>query len=206
MKNYIKNSAKILYNYAIVLIVFVIFIYVVMSITKDNFWRWLPLYSFTLFLFAFFIIYSDMKSLAMKEKKPQYDLDPYPFKGLVYGLIGVIPIVLVVAVASLIHLENETAEHIKHVAIKTFLGPLYFFIKWINNAPIGYIISILLLPVMSMLGYLAGFYNINITNKLKKKKVVQEKAFTRSPWNPSNVSGKSSANKKKKVKKDQGKQ
>ena len=204
MKNYIKNSAKILYSYAMVLIVFVIFIYVFMSFTKDNFNNWLPVYSILLFLFAFFIIYADMKNLAIKEKKLQYELKPYPFKGLVYGLIGTIPIALPVAVAALIHLGDDTTERIKHLAINTFLGPMYFLIRWLNETPFGYMAAILLLPMIAMLGYLAGYFGIDITSKLRKKKVVLDKGFTKSPWNPSNASGKGKVKKKKKAKKVSG--
>jgi len=201
MKNYIKNGMKILFNYTIALVLFAIFIYVFMSLAKDNFNEWLPLYSILLFLITFLMIYTDMKSLAVKEKKPQYDLHPYPLKGLVYGMIGTIPIAVIVAVASLIRLENEVIEHVKHVAINTFLGPLYFLIRWLNEAPIGYITAILLLPLIALMGYLAGYYGINIMDKIKKKKPVIEKGFTKSPWNPSSTSGKGSGKKKKKVKK-----
>lgn len=205
MKNYIKNGAKILFNYAVVLIVFAIFIYPFMSFTKDSFNVWLPLYSILMFLFAFFIIYADMKSLAIKEKRPQYELNPYPLKGLVYGLIGVIPIALIVAVASLIRLENSVADHLKHVAINAFLGPMYFLIRWLNEAPVSYVAAILLLPLLSMLGYLAGYYNINIMGKLMRKKTVTtEKPFTKSPWNPTNASGTSTGKKKNKTKKPTG--
>lgn len=204
MKDMIKSSAKILYNYAMALIVFVIFIYVFMSLTKENFDKWLPLYSFLLFLFTFLIIYSDMKGLAIKEKRPQYEMNPYPLKGLVYGLIGSIPIALLVAVAAIIRFSDDTVERIKHLAINTFLGPMYFLIRGLDETPIGYIAAILMLPLIAMLGYLAGYHGINITDKIKKKKAVQEKGFTKSPWNPTNASVKGAGKKKKKVKKTSG--
>ena len=126
-----------------------------------------------------------MKSIAIKEKKPQYNLNPYPLKGLVYGLIGAMPIALIVAVASLISLKGEVALRLREVAINTFLGPLYFLIRWLDESPIGYASAILLLPLIATLGYLAGYYGINITEKIFKKKPVPEKGFTKSPWNPS---------------------
>ncbi len=205
MKNVIRNSAKILYSYTMVLIMFGIFIYPFISIAKDSFSKWLPLYSILIFLFAFFIIYTDMKNLAVKEKRPQYGLNPYPLKGLVYGLIGSIPVALPVAVAALIYLGNDTAERIKHVAINAFLGPTYFLIKWLNETLIGYISAILLLPLIAMLGYLAGYYGINLMDKLRSKKIGgTEKVFEKSPWNPSNVSDRSTGKKKKKVKTPSG--
>lgn len=200
MKDYVRNGAKVLFNYAMVLVVFVIFIYVLMSVTKESFNEWIPIYSILLFLFAFLIIYADMKKLAVKEKRPQYELHPYPLKGLIYGLIGIIPIALPVAAAALINLGSDIAERIKHLAINTFLGPMYFLIRWLNETPLGYAAAILLLPLIAMLGYLAGYYSINIMDKLRKKKVVPEKGFTKSPWNPSNTSGKGTGKKKSKVK------
>ncbi len=198
MKTYIKNSAKILYNYAMALLVFVIFIYPFMGITKDAFNTWLPVYSIVLFLFAFFLIYSDMKELAKKEKRPQYEYTHYPLKGFVYGLIGIIPIMVITAIFTFIHFDTTVAERIKHVAVNTFLGPLYFMIRWMNEAIPAYFVSILAIPVISLLGYLAGHYGVDIMKKLfKKKEPVQQKPFTKSPWNPTINQGKLKKKKKK---------
>ena len=202
MKEYIKNGSKVLFDYVTSLILFVVFLYVFMSLAKDNFGVLLPYYSLLLFLFAFFVIYNDMKRLALKEKKPQYELHPYPLKGLVYGLLGIVPIALPVAVAALIPLGNEASERIKELAINTFLGPVFFMAKWFDESVLGYIAAILLIPLISTLGYLAGYYGIEIMGKLKKKKALPEKGFAKSPWNPSNIPDKASAKKKKHVKKN----
>lgn len=204
MKNYIRNGWKVLFNYLITLVIFVIFIYVFMSITQDQFNKWLPLYCILLFIFLFILLYTDMKGLAVKEKKPQYDLHPYPLKGLVYGAVGTVPIAVIAAVASLIRLQDAVIQHIKHVAINTFLGPMYFLIRWLDETPAGYVLAVLLLPVIAMLGYLAGYYGLNIMDRIKKKKPEQEKKFTKSPWNPSNANGKGIGKKKNKVKKPSG--
>ena len=200
MRDYVRNGLKVLYNYIIVLVIYVIFIYVFLSITQDKFNDWLPLYCILLFIFLFFLLYTDMKALAVKEKRPQYDLHPYPLKGLVYGALGTLPVAVVVAVASLIRLQNDIIQHMKHVAINVFLGPMYFVIRWLHESPAGYAAAILLLPVIAMLGYLAGYYGFNIMDKVKKKKPEPEKKFTKSPWNPSNASGKGTGKRKKKEK------
>ena len=187
MKNYyIRNGAKILFDYVMALVVFLIFIYVFISITKDNFGRYLPLYSILIFLLLFLIVFSDMKAIAIKEKKPQNEMNPYPLKGLAYGLIGAVPIALIVGVVSMISFGKQY-DLIKHLGINSLLGPMFFLIKWLGESTAGYAAGILLLPLIAMLGYLAGHYGINIMSKLKKKKVIAEKGFTKSPWNPSNV-------------------
>lgn len=204
MKNYVKNGWKVLFNYIITLVIFVIFIYVFMSITQDQFNKWLPLYCIFTFIIFFFLLYTDMQGLAAKEKRPQYDLHPYPLKGLVYGALGAAPIAVITAVASLISLQDDIAQHIKHVIINTLLGPMYFLIRWLDESPAGYIAAVLLIPVIAMLGYLAGYYGFNIMDKIKKKKPEPVKKFTKSPWNPTNTNAKGTGKKKKKTEKPSG--
>lgn len=198
MKDYIKNGAKVLYNYALTLIVFAIFIYIVISAAGSNFGNYLPFYSLLLFLLAFFIVYSDMKRLAAKEKKPQYDLKPYPLKGLVYGLIGFIPVALLEIVSVFLVFDAEFANNIKRIALNSLMGPLFFIIKLFGKEPLGYVLATLAVPVVSMLGYLAGYYNFDIIKRIKKEdKKLAPKGFEKSPWNPSNRTGVARSGKKK---------
>jgi len=196
MKEYFRNCAKVLFNYLSSLIIFVVFLYVFLSLTKERFGEFLPYYSLFVFLLTYFMIYGEMKRLAIKEKKPQYNLHPYPLKGLLYGLMGIVPVALPVAVAALINLGDPIAERIKHLAINTILGPVYFLIKWMNESVLGYAAAILIIPLISALGYLAGYFGIEIMSKIIKKKAPPEKGFTKSPWNPSNVPSKTSKKKK----------
>lgn len=199
MKQYIKSGARILYNYSMTLIFFVMFMYPFMSVTGDKFNAWLPAYCLIGFAFIAFLTYTDMKELAVKEKKPQYELDPRPWKGLVMGLLGFIPVALVVSVLSLLRFETEFAERLKHLAINGILGPVYFVVRLFNESIIGYIAAILLIPAVAAIGYLMGFYGIDIMKKIRKKKPIQEKAFTKSPWNPSVNESKPKKKKKKKT-------
>jgi hypothetical protein len=206
MKNYLKTGGRVLFDYAMSLVVFVIFVYVFMSVTKDNFGKWLPLYCALIFLFLFYILYNEMKTLGIKEKKPQYELNPYPLKGLVYGAIGMVPVALIAGILALLNFEDKYVDRIIHLAINTLLGPMYFVIRWFHEAVVGYAAAILLVPVLTMLGYLAGYHGIQITEKLKKKKVVEQKAFKKSPWNPTSGSVKKTGKKKDGSKKASGRE
>lgn len=197
MKQYMKTGGKILYDYAMSLIIFVVFLYPFIGLAGENLYTWLPLYCIIIFIFTFILIYSDMKALAIKEKKPQYELNPYPLKGLVYGLVGIIPVVIVAVVLSLLRFDNVTMDRLRHLAINTLLGPMYFIIGWMKESLIGYAAAILVIPILAMLGYLAGYFGIHIMKIVfKKKNVVQEKGFTKSPWNP--TAGQKNTKKKKK--------
>lgn len=188
MKNHIKGGVKVFTGYAISLLVFVIFIYVFLGITRDSFYTWLPLYSFLMFLLMFAIIYSDLKRLAIKEKRPQYNLNPYPLKGFVLGVIGFLPIILIELIYPLVQLEGEVLNNIKHKVLNTFMGPLYFIIRIGKSTTVSYAVASLVVPVISMLAYLAGYYGFELRsylNKLSKKEPTDTKPkFTKSPWNP----------------------
>jgi H+/Cl- antiporter ClcA len=87
----------------------------------------------------------------------------------------------------------------RHLFVNTLLGPLYFLFGAMNESVVGYILSLLMLPFIAMLGYLAGFYGISIIGKVFwKKEAEQERTFTKSPWNPTNNAKKGSVKKKKK--------
>lgn len=199
--NYIKNGLKVLVGYCISLIVFGVFIYVFLSLAKDNTNTLLPYYSLLMFLLVFAIIYSDMKKLAEKEKKPQYDLEPHPMKGLLYGFIGFSPIILIEIISVVMVFENQFADRIKHLAVNTLMGPLYFIIKAGNESPMGYISASLIVPLIAFLGYLAGYYGVNITKLVKKsdKNKPAQAGFTKSPWNPTNKVSSAPIKKKKKT-------
>lgn len=196
----VKNGLKVLFGYCISLLVFGIFIYVFISLAKDNTGPLLPYYSLLFFLMAFSIIYTDMKKLAEKEKKPQYDLHPYPIKGLVYGLIGFAPIMLLEIISVFIVFEDQFAGRIKELAVNTLMGPLFFIIKAAGEHPIGYILASLTVPLIAMLGYLAGFYGFHITKAMKKEdpNKSSQPVFKKSPWNPTNKASATPVKKKKK--------
>lgn len=198
MKDFIKSSAKVLVDYLISLLIFVVFIYVFISIAGDKHYNtYLPFYCMFIFIMAVFIVYSDMKRLAEKEKKPQYDLHPYPAKGFIYGLVGFSPIILLEIVSVILVLENSFAERIKHLLINTLMGSTYFIIRFAGEAVWGYVLASLAIPVIAFLGYLAGHYGFEIKGK-KKQRIAEERAtFTKSPWNPTNKANKSNNGKKK---------
>jgi hypothetical protein len=199
MKQYIKCGARILYDYIISLIVFVVLLYPFIGLTGDRLYIWLPLYSFVMFLLAFCLIYMEMKDQGIKEGKPQNKMNPYPLKGLVYGLFSIIPLLVVFTVVSAIPIEDPVMNNLRHVAINAFLGPLYFFFKWFDESVTGYIASIMLIPVISMLGYLAGYYGFHLKSRIfGKKEIAKEPEFKKSPWNPTLNQGKKPGTKKKK--------
>ena len=158
MKNYIKSGLRVFVDYVISLVVFVIFLYMFLAITKDNYSKWIPLYSFLNFLLLYAMLYSDLRKLAVKEKRPQYNLNPYPVKGLVLGLIGFLPLIVIQLIYPLIVFNDPVANRIKELVLKTLMGPVYFMVRLAGGTTVGYVVASLLVPLVSMFAYMAGFY------------------------------------------------
>ncbi len=170
MKNIIKSSLKVLADYFVSLVIFVIFLYTFFVITKENYSRWIPLYSGINFVLMTSIMYTDLKKLAVKEKRPQYNLNPHPLKGLVLGIIGFLPVIALEIVYAFLNFNDEFKNRIAELALKTLLGPVYVFVRIAGGTTAGYVLASLAVPVVAMLGYMAGYYGFEFRkNKLPQK-------------------------------------
>jgi len=169
MKNILKSSLKVLGDYFVSLIIFVIFLYTFFVITKDNYSKWIPLYSGINFILMASIMYTDMKNLGKKEKRPQYNLSPHPLKGFVLGIIGFLPVIILEIVYTFLNFNNEVNNRIAELALKVILGPVYIFVRLVGGTTAGYILASLAVPVVTALGYMAGYYGFEFRKKIGAK-------------------------------------
>ncbi|HOJ11299.1 MAG TPA: hypothetical protein PK733_12000 [Clostridiales bacterium] len=204
LKNHVKGGLKVLGDYAAALLIYFILLYTFIAITKDKFSDWLPLYSFFMFMFMALILYNDMWSLAVKEKKPQYELNPYPLKGLVLGFIGFLPFIILEIVAYFLNFNEPVLNNLKSAILQNLLlGPLYFFINLLGKTTLAYAAASLVIPVLSMISYMLGFYGIEIRKTMGlKKEVTVERKNELSPWNPTRQNTGDGKKKKKNPKKN----
>lgn len=183
-KKFIKTSMEILTAYLSILLIFILFLYVFISFTKDAYSKWIPLYSFIHFLLLYILIYPGMKKTAQKEKKYQNETPKYPLKGLVYGFMGFLPFIII----SLLYVFYVLAfGYLRplEVAYKTLIGPVYWVVRLFGLTIPAYVISLLVVPIIAGAGYVFGYYDIDVLKILGKKQPEQTKPFKKSPWNPS---------------------
>ena len=156
MNPYVKYGLKVFLDYLIMIFVFLVFL--------------LPglvhigLYSIVMLLLGYSLFYSDFKTLAVKDARPRHDgsLRPARFMGLIYGIIGVLPVVLGWILYQMTLFANASDEKTKNIILKFFLGPVFGF-----TTP--YLVLILGIAVMTGLGYLAGYYHFNLFTHFSKK-------------------------------------
>lgn len=170
----ITRGLKLTISYGIVLVLFQVFLVPVISLAKDNIVGFMPYLSFAIFLMLFFSVYVEMRILAFKEKRPQYHINPSPYKGFLYGVIGIIPLVIIQTVLMLIRVPEDFAI-LKRRAYQAFSGPLYWFSKLLGNEPIHYVLSFLLVVLMAGLGYYAGHKDFLITELIRQKLGIKKK-------------------------------
>ncbi|NLG88263.1 MAG: hypothetical protein GX494_03460 [Clostridiaceae bacterium] len=166
----IKRALRVTGDYFVSLIIFAVFSSVVFGIAKENIEKGIYIFSIVIFLIMFSLIYTNMSDIAFREKRPQYNLNPPPYKGFLYGLIGTVPIFIIQLLyyfADVVLFIPKEYLTIKRRVLQAFTGPLYWLAKLISHDTWAYHVVLLVIPVIAGLGYLAGHYEFYITKKLK---------------------------------------
>ncbi len=180
----IKRALKVTTSYLLTLIVFAVFSVIVLSFGENTIATAMTVFSFLLFLLLFYTAYVDMRVIAFKEKRPQYNINPSPFKGLLYGFIGSLPVLIIQILTLVIKIPGLPPEALlMRRILQAVSGPLYWFARLIGNAPVSYMLSLLLVVLIAGLGYYAGYYDFYLVARIrkrlglepKKKKVVKKR-------------------------------
>lgn len=153
-------------DYFVTLIVFGIFSSVIFSLAKDNLEKGITIFSIIMFLILFSMIYSNMNDVAFKEKRPQYKINPSPYKGFFYGFLAVLPIFVVQLLYYVVRLD-ENLLIFKRRVLQVLTAPLYWLASLISGDVWAYHLVLLVIPVIAGLGYLAGYHEFYITSKMK---------------------------------------
>ena len=161
MSNHLKGSLKVLVDYSLSVLLFTLFIAMFYGVTQKRFADLLPVYSFIIFLMLLGIVYGDIKKLGEKEKRPYNKLNPYPLKGLVLGILGFLPFMLLEVVGFLLTLDTDFLNRIKHLTLNTLMSPLYWIVRLCGGSALAYAAASAAVPVIAMLGYVAGYYGFD---------------------------------------------
>lgn len=170
----IKRGLKVTSNYFISLVLFVIFTLPIITVAEENSPSVLAVFSFFVFLALFYMVYVEMRVIAFKEKRPQYNINPSPYKGLLYGLIGIIPLVVCQIILTVIKIPEQYVT-LKRRLYQGFSGPLYWLANLLGNDSIHYVISFLVLIIIAGLGYYAGYKEFYLFTVIRNKLGIKPK-------------------------------
>jgi len=162
----LKRSLRVTADYITAFILFCVLSASVFSLARGETPAFIPWISFATFLILFYLVYVDMRNIGFKENRPQYNLNPSRFKGLLYGAIGVLP-VLIIQLAVLAVNVPEGYEGLKRRIFQLVSGPLYWIAKILGNEAWHYCATLVSVMLMALLGYLAGHCKFYLTTWLK---------------------------------------
>lgn len=169
------RGLKVTADYITALILFLVFMMPVMTISQGSSLKnTMAAFSFLIFLFLFYLVYVDMRVIASREKRPQYNINPPPYKGVIYGIIGMIPLVLVQSVLITLKLSEDWQALIRRI-YQGFAGPLYWLSRLLGDAPVQYLVSFSILVVIAGLGYYAGYKEFYLVRFIREKLGVRNK-------------------------------
>lgn len=163
----LKRSLKVTAGYITAFILFCVLSFSVFGLARGNTPEFIPWLSFLTFLILFLAVYNEMRVLGFKENRPQYNINPPPYKGLLYGAVGVLPILLVQLVILAISVP-EGYEGLKRRIFQLVSGPLYWIARILGNEIWHYCLALVSIIVIAFLGYLAGHRRFYITAWLKQ--------------------------------------
>ncbi|MBN2852248.1 MAG: hypothetical protein JXQ23_05865 [Clostridia bacterium] len=170
MKDFLKGSFKVLSSYTTGVFLFSFFLIAPLSM-ENNQYLWLSILSFIMYLFLWSFMFQQIRKLGIYESKPTTEIKSYPFKGLVYGFAGFLPYIIIEIIYFLIYVPNTSlALTTFHGIFRCLFGPLYFLIRGLNYTWYAYLIATVMIPVISMIGYLAGYYDFSMKSKKENKK------------------------------------
>ncbi|HHY63638.1 MAG TPA: hypothetical protein GX501_01190 [Clostridiaceae bacterium] len=171
------RGLKVTTGYITALMLFLIFIMPILTFARDNFEGAVTVFSFFIFIILFYIVYTDMHAVAFKEKRPQYNINPAPYRGALYGFIGIIPLVIIQSVLMIIEFPEDLLT-LKKRLYQAFGGPLYWMSRLLGDAPFHYLVSFTALIIIAGLGYYAGHKDFYLLRTIREKLGIKPKKKT----------------------------
>ncbi len=165
-KTFSKHAVKVFTDYLAILFVFVIFSYPIISMSGDKpgpLVRWV---SGFLFLLLFALIYKDLQEVAVRERRPQYGINPKPWRGLLLGLAGLVPVWLTQGVIAVLPLADS--ETLRSRLLQAVSVPIYWLAAILGGAAWLYPVLLLLAALMAFAGYAAGLADFFLMQKIYK--------------------------------------
>ena len=166
LKTFLRHALKTTTDYLAILFVFVILSYPVVSMGGENPAPAVRIVSVLLFLLLFALLYRDMNEVATRERRPQYEIHPTPLRGLLLGLVGLIPVWLVQAVIALLPLTGN--ETLRTRLLQAICVPLYWLASLLGGQPLLYVLLLPVVALMGFLGYWAGLKDFFLMQRIYK--------------------------------------
>ncbi|MCG8499702.1 MAG: hypothetical protein MJB12_04765 [Firmicutes bacterium] len=160
----VKIVLRLLWDHVLFIILTIVFMPIFGWLIERD--KGLLIFSYIVAALYFLMIYSGMWEVARKDSKPYSKTKPYFLRGLVLGAFGSILSVILAVVfymAKAGAFDFNIVNLIYRIWMSMFLG---FFETYGEAHPLVFGLVVLVLPLASFLGYVAGLHNFSIQDKI----------------------------------------
>lgn len=163
MRDFFTKSAKTILDYIVTVGIYFIFFLPYVYLFGDHANDWLWLLSLVLLLFLSRLLFKDYKSMGRKASAKDNKLRLSAFKGFALGLAGIAPLILAGLTYFIVKIDTPIVKEIVDYGYRKFLfGPVYFIAALFGESLAGYAAAVLAIPIVTMLGYLSGFFSTSV--------------------------------------------
>ena len=166
MNKTLKISLKLLWDHVLFVILTLVFMPIFGWLIQRD--RGILIYSYIMSFFYFMLIYSDIWEVARQDSRPHNQERPYVLKGLKIAILPTAVLAVSAAIyyaASAGFMNFDIVNFIYRLWMPMFVG---FFEFYGEEFPAIFGLVVLVLPLASLLGYLAGMHKFSIQEKFVK--------------------------------------
>ncbi len=165
-RTFFRHAMKVTVDYFVVLLLFAILSYPVLSMAGENPRTPVSVVSFLLFLALFGLTYRDFFEIAVREKRPQYEIRPGPVRGMLLALLGLMPVWVLQLVTFLLPLGGN--EVFRRRILQVLSVPFYWLGTLLGGWAPLFVALTGMTAVMVFLGYLAGLRDFYLMQRIYK--------------------------------------
>ena len=175
MKPFIKRSFKTTAAYGAGAFLFTFFVIAPISM-ENNRNTWIAVYSFIFFVFTVIYLYKQMWKTGDIEKRAAGGGEVAITKGLLYGIAGFSPFILVEVLYFLIYpaVSGTIIGNVFHGIFRCSFGPMYFIIRLLRYTWYSYLVATLIIPAVAFAGYAAGIMGTGIKDLVGRRRSDEE--------------------------------
>lgn len=175
MKLFFRRCLRVLASYGAGVFLFTFFLIAPISM-ENNQNTWIAVYSFVFFVFTWIFLYKQMWKEGELETRENNGSRPSWYKGLVYGILGFSPLLILEIIYFLVYPEMEASlsANFFHAAFRCGFGPMYFLIRLLNYKWYSFLISSIIIPLIAWAGFYFGSNGTGIKNFIALKRKEEE--------------------------------
>jgi len=153
---FLKGSLRAFASYSAGVFLFTFFLIAPLSM-ENNRNTWIAVYSLVFFVFTVIFLFKQIRKTGEEDIR-KLEGGAAPLRGAALGFVGFLPYLILELIYFIFYprLGGTSGANILHAIFRCGFGPMYFIIRFSGYSWYSYVISSLIIPVVTFLGYVSG--------------------------------------------------